>query len=324
MKIAILGAGGWGTTLASLLADKNENVILYAREKEVKESIEQEQENIIFLPGIKLSENLKVTNDPKAAIENSDLIVTAIPSQFLRENLKACKGYFKDNATVVNVAKGLEVETFKRMSEIIKEETPNVKIAVLSGPNHAEEVSRKIPTATVIASTDADLKSLKKIFETEYFKVYPHEDVVGLEICGAVKNITAIATGVIAGLGLGDNAHGAIITLGLREMVSLGKRFGAKESTFYGLAGVGDLVATCTSKLSRNKKAGMLIAKGYDYEKIKQEMHGQIAEGIMTTKAVHEYSQKNNFTLSLTSQVYKVLFEKKELKDAIEDLKKLI
>ena len=326
MKIAVIGAGSWGTTLANLLTENNpdKDVTLWAREKEVIDSISNKKENILFLPGIKLSENLIVTNDLKEAVTGADILVTAIPSQFLREKAKEINDHVKKGVTIVNVAKGMEINTFKRMSEILSEEIPTAEISVLSGPNHSEEVSRKIPTATVIASLDADLKLLKEIFETDYFKVYPHDDVIGLEVCGAVKNITAIATGVIVALGLGDNALGSIITYGLREMVELGRQFGAKQKTFYGLAGVGDLVATCASKHSRNRKAGELLAKGYDFEKIKLEMHGQIAEGIMTCKAIHEYAERKGMSLQLTSQVYKVLFEKKELKDAIEDLKKLI
>ena len=326
MKISIFGGGSWGTTLASLLAGNNKDseVVLWAREEEVRESIEKDRENRKFLPGVKLSDNLKVTNDIREAAENSDILVNAIPSQFARETAKKYSKHLKEGITIVTVSKGLENHTFKRISEVLKEEIPNIKIAVLSGPNHAEEVSRKIPAATVIASTEADLSMLKKVFETDYFKVYPHDDVIGLEICGAVKNITAIATGVIAALGLGDNAHGAIITLGLREMVKLGRHFGAKQNTFYGLAGVGDLVATCTSKLSRNRKVGTLIAKGMDFDDIQKEMKGMVAEGVFTCKAVHEYAVKNRIKLQLTSQVYKVLFEKKELKNAIEDLRKLI
>ena len=326
MKISIIGAGSWGTTLANLIAENNpdKEVILWAREAAVVESIGKEKENTLFLPGIKLCDNLKATNNLGDAVTGADVLLMAIPSQFLRQNAKEIKKYVKENSIIVNVAKGIEIHTFKRMSEVLREEIPNVKIAVLSGPNHAEEVSRKIPTATVIASNDADLKQLKDIFETDYFKVYPHDDIIGVEICAAVKNITAIATGVAAAKGLGDNALGSIITLGLREMVTLGRHFGAKQKTFYGLAGVGDLVATCASKHSRNRKAGELLAKGLDSGQIKEEMHGMIAEGIATCKAVQEYAEKNNIELQLTSQVYKVLFEKKELKHAIEDLKKLI
>ena len=325
-RIAIIGAGGWGTTLANLLAENNHDkeVILWAREKEVIESIRKDKINKIFLPNITLTDKLKATSELKEAIENADIIVTAIPTQFLREKAREMKPYVKTGATVINVAKGLENHSFKTMTQVLAEELGNVKLVALSGPNHAEEVSRKIPTATVIASKDADLKSIKGLLETDYFKVYPLDDVIGVEICGAVKNITAIATGVISGLGLGDNASGSIVTLGLREMVRLGRDFGAKESTFYGLAGVGDLVATCMSKHSRNRKVGTLIAKGMDFEKIKEEMHGQVAEGIMTCKAVHEYAVKNGLKLQLTAQVYKVLFEKKELGHAITDLKGLI
>lgn len=327
MKIAVIGAGSWGTTLANLLSENNPNkeVVLWAREPEVVGGIVSRRENPLYLQGVKLSKKLEVTSGMENAIGEADIIVTAIPSQFLREKAREIKLFIKKSATVINVAKGLELHTFKRMSQVLKEELPpSIKIAVLSGPNHAEEVSRKIPTATVIASTNADLEQLKQIFETSYFKVYPYDDLIGVEVCGAVKNITAIATGVIAALGLGDNASGAIITLGLREMVWLGKHLGARQATFYGLAGVGDLVATCTSQHSRNRHAGILIAKGMGFEQINEAMHGQIAEGIMTCKAVYEYAEKNEIKLPLTSQVYKVLFEKKDLRNAIEDLKDLI
>jgi glycerol-3-phosphate dehydrogenase (NAD(P)+) len=327
MKISVIGAGSWGTTLAVLLAENNNDspVFLWVREPEILESIKAHSENKLFLEGIKFPPNIHATDNLKDAVSDAEIVVIAIPSQFMREKAKEIKNFISQDATVINVSKGLELHTFKRMSEILREELPpSVKIAVLSGPNHAEEVSRKIPTATVVASKDADLKKLKKIFETDYFKVYPHDDVIGVEICGAVKNITAIATGTIHALGLGDNATGSIITLGLREMVKLGRHFGAKQKTFYGLAGVGDLVATCTSKHSRNRRAGELIARGMDFEAINREMHGMIAEGIMTCKAVYECAEKNNLNLPLTAQTYKVLFEKKQLKDAISDLKKLL
>jgi len=327
MKISVIGAGSWGSTLAVLLGENNpeKEIMLWAREQEVLDSIKKDGENKLFLNGIKFPKNLRATGDVKEAVTGADILVIAIPSQFLRAKAREIKELVKKDAIVINVAKGLELNTFKRMSEILREEmVSTVKIAVLSGPNHAEEVSRKIPTATVIASKEADFKKLKKIFETDYFKVYPHDDVIGVEICGAVKNITAIATGTSYALGLGDNAIGSLITLGLREMVTLGRHVGAKQKTVYGLAGVGDLVATCTSKHSRNRKAGELIARGYDSERIYKEMHGMIAEGIITCKAVHEYALKNNINLPLTTQVYKVLFEKKQLMHAISDLKKLI
>jgi glycerol-3-phosphate dehydrogenase (NAD(P)+) len=212
------------------------------------------------------------------------------------------------------------------MSQVLEEELPShVKVVALSGPNHAEEVSRKIPTASVAASKDLEgLKTVKEVFSTNYFKVYPLDDVTGVEICGAIKNITAIATGVCDGLGFGDNARGAIITLGLTEMNRFGRVFGAKRATCYGLAGVGDLIATCTSKHSRNRFVGEKLAEGKSLEEIKKEMHGMIAEGIKTTEAVYEFSVKHNLDMPLTTQAYKVLYEKKDLNKAIADLIRLI
>jgi len=320
--IAVIGAGSWGTTLANLLAEKEE-VALYARNAALAEEVEKTRENKEYLPGIRLERNVKVVSSLEC-VKGADIVVISVPSQHLREKLKEMKGFLKKDVTIVNTAKGLETSTFKRMSEVIQEELPDVKVATLSGPNHSEEVSKKIPTATVIASENADLVSLKKLFERPYFKVYTHEDIIGVEICGSVKNITAIAAGIISALGLGDNATGSIITLGLREMVALCRHFGGNEKTAYGVAGVGDLVATCTSAHSRNRKIGMLMAKGLDAEAIKEKMRGMVAEGIMTCKAVHEYAEKKDIPLPLTSQVYKVLFEKKRLKNAIDDLKELI
>ena len=211
------------------------------------------------------------------------------------------------------------------MSQVITEEIPSANVVVLSGPNHSEEVSRKMLTATVIASGDKScLERVKGVFSTKYFKVYPHYDVVGVEICGAIKNITAIASGVVDGLGFGDNSKGSIITLGLTEMNRFGRFFGAKQATVYVLAGVGYLIATCTSKHSRNRFVGEKIAEGKHLEDIKKEMHGMVAEGIETTKAVYDFSKKKSIRLPLTTQVYKVLYEKKELGNAIDDLIKLI
>ncbi len=325
MDIGIIGAGGWGTTLANLLAGKRFKMKLWAFEKEVVQEINDKRENSQFLSGVKLSQNVEATNDLKEAVENKDIIITAIPSEFLRNIAKEIAKYIGETTIIISVTKGLEDITFKRMSEILEEEIRGNKIVALSGPNHAEEVSRKIPTATVIASKDLNvLGKVKEVLEMPYFKVYPHDDITGIEICGAVKNITAIAVGVCDGLKLGDNAKGAIITLGLTEMNKVGRFFGAKRATFYGLAGVGDLVATCTSKHSRNRFVGEKLAEGKSFEEIKEEMHGMIAEGIKTAKSVYDLAVKENIDLPLTNQVYKVLYEKKDLKEAIKDLITLI
>lgn len=325
MNLTVIGAGGWGTTLANLLAEKGFKVKLWAYEKEVVDEIKNKRENSGFLPDVKLSGNIDVTNDLKGAIKGSEILITAVPSQFLRGVAKEIAKDISKDSIVVSVTKGLEGGTFKRMSEVLQEELPDVKVVALSGPNHAEEVSRKIPAATVIASKHADvLSNVRGALETSYFKVYPHDDVIGIEICGAIKNITAIAIGVCDGLKLGDNAKASIITLGLTEMSKVGRFFGAKRTTFYGLAGVGDLVATCTSKHSRNRFVGEMLAKGKSFEDIKKEMHGMVAEGIKTAKAVYDLAKKNDIDLPLTSQIYKVLYEKKELKKAIKDLITLI
>jgi len=323
-KISIIGAGSWGTTLAVLVAENGHDVTLWVREKENIQSIVRERENKQYLPGIKIPDNVYVENSMKEVASKADLIVNAVPTQFTRDVTKQYSEHINCDV-VVNVAKGIEVKTYKRTSEILREELPdNVSIVTLSGPNHAEEVSRKMPTATVIASENVNcLNEIKKIFHTDYFRVFPHDDIIGVEVCGALKNIAALAAGVCDGLGYGDNARASIITLGLMEMSTYGKFLGAKRATFYGLAGVGDLVATCTSKHSRNRFVGEKIAEGKKLDDIRNEMKGMIAEGIQTTKAVYEFSKKNNLYMPLTEQAYGVLYKNKDLKQAIHDLLKI-
>jgi len=322
MEIAVIGAGGWGTTLASLLAETN-NVSLWIREKELLDILKKTRENSWFLPGIKISEKINLT-DSLEVIKDKELLVMAVPAQFMRSTAKNIKKYFNDQI-IVTVAKGLEIGTDERMSEILEEELDSEKVIALSGPNHCEEVSRKIPAATVIACENMELlKKVQPVFNRNYFKVFVHDDIVGVELCGSIKNITAIACGVVDGMGYGDNTRASIITLGLTEMNSFSRHFGAKRATIYGLAGVGDLVATCTSKLSRNRFVGEKIAQGKSMQEIKAEMHGMVAEGVTTAKAVYEFSMKHNINMQLTTQVYKVLYEGKELKNAIKDLIRLI
>jgi len=323
MKITVIGAGGWGTTLANLLSEKND-VSLWVREPALLEIMMKEKENKWFLPGVKLLDRLNVSNDPNI-VKDAEVVVFAVPSQFMRATAREFCDYVSKESIIVSIAKGIELGSYKRMSQILEEELKNYKIIALSGPNHAEEVSKKMLTATVIASKNQIiLDKIKNAFSTDLFKVYLHEDIIGVEICGAIKNVTAIASGIVDGLNLGDNAKGAIITYGLTEMNEFGRFFGAEQRTIYGLAGVGDLITTCTSKHSRNRFVGEKIAEGKSFEEIKQEMHGMVAEGIITTKAIYEFSQKNNIKMPLTSQIYKVLFEEKEIKKAIKDLISLI
>jgi len=325
MKIAIIGAGSWGTTLAILLAEKGYDVRLWARREELAKDIESKKENAQYLPGVKFPSSLIVDSSMKDVVENTDIILSAVPSQFLREVMGEAKKYYSGQI-VVSVTKGLEHHTGKRMSEVIEDVLGNnSKIAVLSGPNHAEEVSRKMPTAAVIASKNRKTaKIAAEIFATPSFKMYQLNDVAGVEICGALKNITAIATGVCDGFGLGDNAKASIITLGLMEMNNFGRHFGAKRGTVYGLAGVGDLIATCTSRHSRNRFVGEQLAKGKNMDEIRKEMHGMVAEGIPTTKAVYEYAMKHKITMPLAHQAYEVLVKGKEINLAIKDLLDLV
>ncbi len=323
-KISIIGAGSWGTTLAILLAEKGFDAKLWARREELSNEIESKRENKQYLPGIKIPSNVIVDHSLKNVLNGSEMIITAIPSEFLRVTLKQIKPYFKYQI-IVSVTKGLEYRTCKRMSQVIEDEIGKAKIAVLSGPNHAEEVSIKMPTASVVASKDKRVSQIvAETLATPYFKLYQLNDVIGVEICGALKNISAIATGVCDGFGFGDNARASIITLGLMEMNNFGRHFGAKRGTVYGLAGVGDLIATCISKHSRNRFVGEQLAKDKKMEEIKKQMHGMIAEGISTTKAVYEYSKKHKIEMPLTHQAYEVLFENKNLKQAIKDLLTLV
>jgi len=328
LQISVIGAGGWGTTLGNLLAKKGYYVKIWSYEKETIESINNNHENHQFLPNILLSKNLVAYSDFKDVIPKADIIVFAVPSAFVRNVANQIRPFFSPDKEykLVTVAKGLEYDTFKLMSEVLREILPeNVKIAALSGPNLSSEVAREFPTGTVIASIHEDiLPELIAVFHTNYFKPYAITDERGIEICGAVKNIAAIAVGICDGLKLGDNSKASIITLGLTEMNRIGKHFGCARKTFFGIAGIGDLIATCSSNLSRNHSYGEKLAEGKSLEEIKKEMHGMVAEGVWAAKSIHQFAQKNNIDLPLTTQIYKVLHENKQMKDAINDLLALI
>jgi len=320
MKISIIGAGSWGTALALVLSRNDHEVMLLCRRKELADEINNDHTNRNYLKGIDLNENIKATTKKEDTI-NSGLFVFAVPSQFLREAAKSFSGIISPDKLVVHVVKGIE-ESGKLMSIVLKEELhENTNIAVLAGPNHAEEVAKNLPTATVIASVDENVRnSIAELFNTKSFKAYPLEDVKGVEVCGAVKNIVAIAVGICDGLNSGDNAQGSILTLGLSEMSAVAKIFGAKRTTCYGLAGVGDLVATCYSEHSRNRFVGERLAKGKNMEQIKEEMHGMVAEGVRNTKTIYDLMKKQGMETPLITQTYRVLYENLDLKKAINGL----
>ena len=321
IKISVIGAGSWGTTLAILLAEKKHDVVLWARRKELADEISRARKNKQYLGDIKLPDSIAVTNSAEV-ISGSKVIVFAVPSEFLRSTAKVFSKFIESDSLVVHVIKGIEESTGKLMSEVLDEElSKGIKIAALSGPNHAEEVSRNLPTATVIASRNSDAaKFLCRIFETPYFKVYPHDDITGVEICSVIKNIIAIAIGVCDGLNFGDNAKASIVTLGLSEMSHVSSKFGGKRATSFGLAGVGDLIATCYSPHSRNRFVGQMLAEGKSINEVKKEMKGMVAEGIKNTKSVYELCKKKGIETPLITQAYSVLYRNTDLKQAIAQL----
>ncbi len=326
--ISVIGAGAWGTTLAHHLGQKKYIVKLWALEEKTVESINLNHENYQFLPGVKISEYVHAYNNFNEVLQDPDLIITAMPSQYVREIAEQFAPYLKQDIQykMVSVSKGLEHNTFKLMTQVLREVLPsNVKIAALSGPNNAEEVARMMPTATTIASIHTEiLDELVNLFRTDFFIPYGLPDELGVQICGAIKNVTAIGIGICDGLGLGGNAKANIMTLGLTEMYRIGKQFGCSRTTLFGIAGVGDLIATCTSKHSRNRFYGKMLTTGKTINEINQAMEGLVAEGVKASQSIYHFAQQNKLNLPLTTQIYEVLYEDKTIEDAVEDLLKLI
>lgn len=320
-NITVLGDGGWGTTLAILLAKKNKNVSLWGAFEDNILNIAKHRVNRRFLPGIKLPKSIQLTSNINSALNRADLIILAAPSQFLRavlKKIKAC-GYQKQ-AVFLSVVKGIETETLMRMSEVIRGELGAVKLAVLSGPTIAHEVARGIPTTAVISSKDSNLtKSLQHLFMTDRFRIYTNSDLIGVEIGGSLKNIIAIACGISDGLGFGTNTKAAILSRGLVEISRLGVAIGAKKDTFSGLTGLGDLVTTCVSPYSRNRFVGEQIGKKKTLKEILSKMD-MIAEGVTTVKSVYKLAKKYNISMPITEQVYDVLYKKKNPLKAVNNL----
>lgn len=323
MKIAIIGAGSWGTTLALLLFSNGHQVSIWSYREEDYQNILHKRENVVFLPGIKIPEQIEVTRELNETIRNSDLLVTAVPSQHLRSVISNIP--YRDIAEkiIVNVAKGIEIETLKTMSEVIAElfpERSREKTVVISGPSFAEEVSKKIPTAVVAASIDISVAQLvQKNFMNQYFRVYTSSDVKGVELGGALKNVIAIGAGICDGAGYGDNTKAAIMTRGIVEISRLGTALGSNPKTFSGLSGIGDLIATCMSRHSRNRYVGEQIGKGRKLKEIMNEMV-MVAEGVPTTEAAVKLAQQAGVEVPIIQQVYDVLFKNKEPHEATLEL----
>lgn len=321
-KIAVIGAGSWGTTLAILLAEKKYQVTLWLFEKEELPRLKTERVNTKYLPGVAFPENLNLTDDLIEAVSGVEIIVMASPSHVVRSICQQFVASIQEDQIVVNVSKGIENDTLKRMSEVIQEtlSVPPERVAVLYGPSHAEEVSRKIPTAVVSASTNIETaRRIRDVFRTEYFRVYSSKDITGVELGGSLKNVIAIAAGICDGAGFGDNTKAALLTRGMVEMTRLGVVMGARAETFSGLSGIGDLIVTCTSKHSRNRYVGEQIGKGRTLQEVLDEMV-MVAEGVKTTRSVHQLSKKYNVEMPISEQVYEVLFNNKKPKDALREL----
>jgi glycerol-3-phosphate dehydrogenase (NAD(P)+) len=319
-KIAVLGDGGWGTTLSVLLAKKGLSVNLWSVFSDNADIMKSRRENIKFLPGINLPDNISITDDIKFAIADSIAVVIAIPSKYLRKTISRLRGSEFQSKILISVVKGIEGQSFKRPSEIIKDELGNINIAALSGPTIAREIADDLPASCVVSSSKRDIAiAVQDMFTTERFRVYTSEDTVGVELGGALKNIIAIASGISDGLGFGANTKAALFTRGLAEMKRLGVYMGADPETFNGLSGMGDLVATCTSCYSRNRGIGEEIVKGKKLPEILKKME-MVAEGVETAKSVNDLSNEIGIEMPITEQVYKILFEEKNPHTAVADL----
>ena len=306
-KVCVLGAGSWGSALALVLAKNGYDVSLWTRDSEQADSINKTKENTDYLPGVLFPNNIKVTTNIEDSVSNSKLIVLAVPSQAIRGISKQIKPFVKDEQILVDVAKGLEKGTGLRLSEVCREELPNNPYVTLSGPSHAEEVARDIPTTVVVASEDLEIaQKVQDIFMSPKFRVYTNPDIVGVELGGALKNIIAFGAGICDGLGLGDNAKAALMTRGIREISRLGVAMGANTSTFSGLSGIGDLIVTCTSMHSRNRRAGILIGQGKSLEETLKEVK-MVVEGITATEVAYEVAKELNVDMPITNAIYSVL-----------------
>lgn len=318
-KVAFLGGGSFGTALAILLANKGNEVNIYAREESVVSDINNNRRNDKYIKGLCIPENVIAFTSVEEAVKDAEYVVLAIPSHVIRSVSSSLKGKMREDVPVISIAKGIEQETNLRLSEVIEEELPN-PVVILSGPSHAEEVAFGIPTTVVTSSRDMKYaKDVQDLFMTNSFRVYTNEDLVGVEIGGAVKNIIALAAGVCDGIGYGDNSKAALMTRGMAEIVRIGMKLGGKPETFLGLTGMGDLIVTCTSKHSRNRRAGFLLGSGKTVEEATEEV-GMIVEGIKACKAFYELKEKLGVEMPITDVSYKVLFESKDPSKAVVDL----
>lgn len=319
-KISIIGAGSWGTALALLLHGNGHKVTVWSLIEDEIKMLKEKHEHVDKLPGIKLPEDMVFTSDDEEAVKDADLLVFAVPSPFVRSTANRFATKIPDGQIIVNVAKGIEESTLNTLSEVIESEIPKANVAVLSGPSHAEEVGKGLPTTCVVGAGDKKTAEfIQDIFMSPVFRVYISPDVLGIELGGSIKNVIALAAGIADGLGYGDNTKAALITRGIAEISRLGVAMGGSRETFGGLSGIGDLIVTCASVHSRNRKAGMLIGQGYTMEEATKEVK-MVVEGIYSAKAAKKLAEKYQISMPITEQVNAVLFEGKKADDAVKEL----
>lgn len=319
-KIGVIGAGSWGTALSILLHNNGHDVEVWSIDENEVKMLRETRRHESKLPGVVIPEGIVFTADLQAAMEEKDVLVLAVPSPFIRSTSRMMKPYVKKNQIIVNVSKGVEESTLYTMTDIMEEEMPEIDAAVLSGPSHAEEVSRGLPTTCVVgAHSKKTAEFLQNIFISPVFRVYTSPDMLGIELGGALKNVIALAAGTADGLGYGDNTKAALITRGITEIARLGIAMGGKPESFYGLTGIGDLIVTCASVHSRNRKAGYLIGQGYTMDEAMKEVK-MVVEGVYSAKAAMELSKKYQVEMPIVEQVNKVLFEGKNAAEAVNEL----
>lgn len=318
-KVTFLGGGSFGTSLAVLLAEKNNSVSIYNRDIDVVNEINTKRKNSKYMKDLIIPEGVKAFDNIDDAIKDSDYIVLAVPSHVVRSMCRKLKGKIDNTVPIISIAKGIEEDSDKRLSVVIEEELDN-PVVILSGPSHAEEVAMKLPTTLVSSSRNMKYaKEVQDLFTTPYFRIYTNDDIIGVEIGGAVKNIIALAAGVIDGIGYGDNTKAALLTRGMKEISRIGTALGGRIETFYGLTGMGDLIVTCTSMHSRNRRAGLLIGKGMSLDETLKEI-GMVVEGVKACRAFYQLKEKINISMPITDGLYKGLFENKDPKSIVDEL----
>lgn len=319
-KVGVIGAGSWGTALALVLNGNGHEVTMWSLLQSDMDELVSLGENPRYLPGVKLPQNLQYTADLHEAARDKDFLIMVVPSHAMRSVAENLQGLVEKKTMLVSAAKGFDLQTKSRMSELLSAAFPDNSVAVLSGPSHAEEVSRKIPTAVVAAAADENtMRAVQDLFSNSYMRVYANPDVVGVELGGSLKNIIALASGICYGQGFGDNTEAALLTRGLSEIVRLGVKLGATESTFYGLSGMGDLVVTCGSRHSRNRTAGIMLGQGKKLSDIQAEM-GMVVEGVNAARIAYRLAEQAEVEMPITEAVYRMLYEDMSIDGVVERL----